>query len=306
MDNYLATPQSRRLKLVPQVLMPGESISSLVDRQAQLWGVLRKELVYQAAFISGLVALKDLDVCKEGGFLDIYAQKTGIDRRLLEIHRAQVSSPLVSQRLRYPYCPMCFHEDASAGHIPYFRLDWARIFLTHCQRHGCPLFRWSRVSSDGTRKLPHGWFIGEGPDQRSLPQFRQDLMLARAYAFGARPRAPSSIEAWNRLKNFEAWLYQTGVCAPICRVLDDRARSIERDVMEHAVTLARSATANGRLLVEESDAVSFEDQRVMSFTFKESPVRDSNPAWRDLRSGIQSIACRRAVLFIVSGAYNAK
>lgn len=300
MVSYLATPQSRRLKLVRQVLMPGESISSLVDRQAQLWGVLRKELVYQAAFISGLVALKDLDVCKEDSFLDIYAEKTGIDRRLLESHRAQVSSPLVSQGLRYAYCPMCFHEDATAGHTPYFRLDWARIFLTHCQRHGCPLFRWSRVSSDGTRKLPHGWFVGEGADQRSVPQFRRDLMLARAYAYGVRPRRPSSIEAWNRLKNFEAWLYRIGVGAPIHQVMEARGRSIERDVMERAVTLARSASANGRLHVEESEAVLFEDQRVMSFTFNTARVRDSNPAWRDLRSGIQSIACRRSVLYSVA------
>lgn len=303
MPSYRMTPQSKHLKLVPQSLMPDESISSLVDRQAQLWGVSRKELVYQAAFISGLIAHKDLDVCKADDFLDIYARKTGIDRRLLESHRAQISRPLVSPGLRYAYCPMCFHEDASAGHTPYFRLDWARIFLTHCQRHGCPLFRWLCVSPDSTRKLPHGWFVGEGPDQRSIPQFRRDLMLARAYAYGVRPRSPTSIKAWNTLKDFEAWLYQIAAGAPFFRTVEGHVGLIERDVMDRAVTLARSATANGRLLVEESDAILFEDQRVMSFAFKVARVRESNPAWRDLRSGIQSIACRRAVLHAVAREY---
>lgn len=301
MIEALTTPLSRRLKLAPQRLMPGESISSLVDRQAQLWGVLRKELVCQAAFISGWVALKDLDVCMDGSFLDIYAHKTGVDREVLESHRAHTSAPLVSQGLRCAYCPMCFHEDASSGHTPYFRLDWARIFLTHCQRHACPMFRWPQVATDGTRKLPHGWFVGEGPDQRSVPQYRRDLLLAKAYAYGVRPRKLTFMEAWNRLKDFEAWLYQIGAGAPIYRNVDGRVVLIERDVMEQAVTLARSATSNGRLLVEEpKSSVLFEDQRVMSFTFKARRIRDSHPAWRDLRSGIQSIACRRAVLLIIA------
>lgn len=304
MANHLTTPLSRRLKLAPQIAMPGESISSLVDRQAQIWGLSRKELVRQTASISGLVNLKDLDVCKSSAFLDIYADKTGIERHVLESHRAKTSDPLMSQRLRFAYCPMCFFDDASAGRTPYFRLDWARIFLTHCQWHGCPLFRWSRVASDGTRKLPHGWFVGESPDQRSVPQFRRDLMLAKAYAYGVRPRTPSSTEAWYRLKNFETWLDRIGVGAPTCRSADDCNRSIERNVIEQAVTVARSATANGRLFVERQGVKLFEDQRVMSFTFKAAGVRDSSPAWRDLRSGIQSIACRRAVLYVIAKAHN--
>lgn len=73
--------------------------------------------------------------------------------------------------------------------------------------------------------------------------------------------------------------------------------------MSQMVILARSVTANGRFLTEEAAPVLFEDQRVMSFTFRVTSVRDSNPAWRDLRSGIQSIACCRAVLFNVCKNY---
>lgn len=290
--------------------MPGESLSSLFDRQAQLWGVSRRELMYQTASISGLIAKRDMDVCK-GDFLDIYAEKIGINPQTLKAHRAEESYPLMFPRLRHAYCPMCFEEDALAGCTPYFRLDWARIFLSHCQRHSCPLFRWSLISTDGTRRLPHEWFMGEGPNQRGLPQFRQDLMLAKAYAREVRPKKPNSIEVWNTLIRFEAWLYRLGIGAPQHRADDARRMTIERNVMDHTVTLARSETANGRLLVDESQAISFEDQRVMSFAFRLFPsrygesriVRDDTPRQVILSSEIQSMACRRAVLYMVARSF---
>jgi len=266
--------------------------------------------MYQIASIGGRIAKSDMDVCK-GYFLDIYAEKTGINRQNLETHRAEHSYPLMYLKLRDAYCPMCFEEDALAGRTPYFRLDWARIFLSHCQRHSCPLFRWSHVSTDGMRRLPHGWFMGEGPNQRGLPQFRQDLMLAKAYARGVRPKKPNSIEAWNTLIRFEAWLYRLGIGAPKHLAYDDRRSTIERKVMDDTVTLARSETANGRLLTEESKAVSFEDQRVMSFAFRvfkhrgkiSRIVREGTPSPVILSSGIQSIACRRAVLYMVARSF---
>lgn len=188
---------------------------------------------------------------------------------------------------------------------------WARIFLSHCQRHSCPLFRWPHVSTDGMRKLPHEWFMGEGPNQRGLPQFRQDLMLAKAYARGVRPKKPNSIEVWNTLIRFEAWLYRLGIGAPKHLAYDNRRWTIERNVMDHTVTLARSETANGRLLIDESKAISFEDQRVMSFAFRVFKydrvrsliVRQGTPSQVILSSGIQSIACRRAVLCMVARSF---
>jgi len=299
MADLLTTPLSRRLRLARQTPMPGESISSMVDRQAQLWGVLRWDLLDQAAFIDGWLARKDLDVCRKGDFLDIYAQKTGIERQELEAHRAEWPDPLIRSTWRHAYCPICFFEDASAGYTPYFRLDWARIFLTHCRKHACPLFQWPRVSQDGTRKLPHGWFVGEGPKAHALPQFEQDLILARTYACGACPKAIGSKEAWDTLRCFEAWLYDMDVGAPRHRK-DDQFRSIERDVLCKTVELARFATTHGRLQTDMSDVPAFEEQRVMSFAFKTARVHTSNPAWRDLRSGLGSIARRRAVLVSVA------
>jgi len=310
MSHFLVTPPASRLRLVPQAPMPGESLSSLFDRQAQLWGVSRRDLMYQTASTSGLIAKRDMDVCK-GDFLDIYAEKAGINRQTLENHRADESYPLMFPRLRSAYCPMCFEQDASAGCTPYFRLDWARIFLTHCQRHSCPLFRWPHVSTEGMRKLPHGWFMGEGSNQRGLLQFRQDLMLAKAYARGVRPKKPNSIEAWNTLVHFETWMYQLGIGAPIRLAYDDRRSSIERNVMDQTVALARSETSNGRLLIDESKAISFEDQRVMSFAFKVFTdrcngvriVRSRTPRQVILSSEIQSMACRRAMLCMIACSF---
>lgn len=305
MSHFLVIHPASRLRLVPQTLMPGESISSLVDRQAQLWGVSRKQLAYQAASISGLRAKRDMDCCRDDDFLDMYAEKTGIDRQTLKTHRAQRSYPLMFPRLRYAYCPMCFEEDASAGYTPYFRLDWARIFLTHCRLHSCPLFRWPHVLPDGTRKLPHGWFLGEGQDQRTLPQFRKDLILATKYARGVRPKKSSSVDAWNTLTRFEAWLYRLGIGAPEFVGHDEPRWSIESDIVKQISMMARSTTVNGRLLIGESKAISFEEQRVMSFAFKAVKIykrdlicRYLSADWRDLRCGLQSMACRRAVLFM--------
>jgi len=301
MADLSATPSPRRLKLVPQTPMPGESISSLVDRQAQTWGIARKVLVYQAAaVVDGMLAMRDLDVCRKGDFLSTYAMKAGIEPQVIEKHRAGRSEPLVRVRERTAYCPICFHEDASAGYTPYFRLDWARIFLTHCRVHGCPLFRWPQVSADGTRRLPHEWFMGAGPEVPALPQFQQDLRLARGYAYGIRPVKLEVKEAWDAVRRFEVWLYDLGAGAPSCREVGGRGYSIEWDVLRRAAELTRDAIKSGKLWDGEAEELPSEGQRLMSFAFKPARTVAARPTWRNLRGGIRSITCRRAVMYRLS------
>jgi len=302
MVNYQMTTPLRRVKLAPQTLMPGgESISSLVDRQAQLWGVSRRDLFYEVASTSDPLAWRELDCCENMEFLDSYSQKTGIDRQLLGSHRGRRSNLLVSPGLRYAYCPICFHNDASAGRTPHFRLNWARILLTHCQLHLCPLFRWPCVSLDGTRVLPHGWFVGEGPDQPNNLHFQRDLSLAKAYACAVRPISKRSTEAWRLVVRFEDWMYKNGIGSP--QNESDTAGSHETDIMRQAVWLSRAATANGRLQLEESPSEMFEDQRVMAFNLKPGGMRKLAPAWKDFPMNIYSLACRRSILFVIATAY---
>lgn len=291
----------RHPRLAPQILMPDESISSLVDRQANLWGVNRSSLVLGITHGGiGMAALGDLDVRSRLMFLDTYAEKTGIGRDALEEHCGDRSDPLLDLKDRDAYCPMCFFDDACNGYTPYFRLDWSRVFLTHCRVHQCPFFKWPHVSKDGTRKLPHEWFMGKGPEIASLPQLANDLRLARAYAYDVRPERAPSREAWACLKRFESSLFDVGAGSPKWSVVFRGYYSIEEKAMHCAVGLARDATRNGRLWMSESEAIAFEDQRVMSFSFKHGPVKSAQPTWYGLRMSVRSIACRRAVLYRVS------
>lgn len=299
MANFFAPHLPLRPRLAPQTLMPGESISSLVDRQAQIWGVRRWDLLNQVGSIDGWLARKDLDACSKGDFLDIYARDTGIGRQELDASRAQRPAPLMRPSWRHAYCPICFSEDASAGHTPYFRLEWARIFLTHCRTHGCPLFDWFRISWDGERKLPHEWYVGKGPEAPVMPQFEKDLALARAYACGDHPRAAGSMRLWETLKRFEEQLFEADIGAPQ-HTTRNRNPIPELNLMRKAVGLVRGAVTTGSLQAGPPDGVAFEDQRIVSFLFKTARVHTSSPAWRDLRSGVRSIACRRALLFCLS------
>ncbi|TAM27069.1 MAG: hypothetical protein EPN68_06480 [Rhodanobacter sp.] len=301
MTDLFATPLSRRLRLAPQTLMPGESISSLVDRQAQLWGIRRKDLVYQMApIVDGMLAMRDLDACRKGDFLDICAQKTGIEWAELEKHRAARTEPLVRVKERNAYCPICFHEDASAGYTPYFRLDWARIFLTHCRIHGCPLFRWSQISADGTRRLPHKWFMGAGPEMPVLPQFQQDFHLARGYAYGIRPKKLEVRSAWDTVRRFEAWLYDLGAGEPNYRETDGRGHSLEWEVMHRAAELTRDVIKSEYPWEEAVGEMSSEGQRLMSFAFATARPVAERPTWRNMRGAIRSIAARRAMMYRLS------
>lgn len=300
MLNALLNAPSEQIRLVPQVMMTDESISSVIDRQAGAWGTSRRELVWQIASLNGLLALKDLDACPDQAFLDVYADKTGIGLETLNRHRARTADPLMRPTLRNAYCPICFEEDFVAGGTPYFRLDWARIFLTHCRWHRCPLFRWPRIGADGTRRFPHAWFVGEGLAASDIPQFQSDLMLAKAYACGVRPRGQHSIEAWKAVIRFEEWIYRLDIGSPTRLNHDAKILALERGLMRDAVMLSRSATSNGRLSMKDWVGEMFEDQRVMAFSLKTVPVHRTAPSWRDLRSGIQSMACRRAILFALA------
>jgi hypothetical protein len=282
--------------------MPGESISSLVDRQAQLWGITRGDLVYQVANLHGTLANRDLDVCKFDTFLDVYTEKVGIGREVMEAHRAQRSEVLLRPTGRLAYCPICFEEDFSAGHTPYFRLDWARIFLTHCRKHRCPLFDWPRVASDGTRLLPSAWFLypwltKRKPRGTRYQQYWRDLTLAKHYACGPTLSCQQSTHKWSGLISFEELMYQESIGSPVYS-RNSNGKLSEDDLMKRSVLLKRAAVSDGKLPIV--DKAPFKDPRVMHFVFRRETLHHVSPSWRDIRSGMQSIACRRAVIYCLA------
>lgn len=297
------TPLSERVQLAPQNLMPGESISSLVDRQAQQWGITRSDLVYQVANLHGTLANKDLDVSKYDTFLSIYSEKTGIGREVLEAHRAQRSQVLLRPTRRYAYCPICFEEDLLAGHIPYFRLDWARIFLTHCRKHRCPLFDWPRVAADGTRLLPSAWFLyswltKRKPHGAKYRQCRDDLALATQYSPGSQRLCQPSAYLWHRLVAFEELMYQENV-GPPTHSRNGTGNVFENNLVKKAGLLKRSAIASGKPSIPRE--IHFKDRRVMDVSIRSESLHRGIPSWGDLRHGWQSMPHRRA--FMLNLAY---
>lgn len=285
------------LRLAPQVLMPGETISSMVDRQAQLWGISRTDLINQVDSFH-IIGNRDLDVRRScGTFLDYYAPKIGQTRNTLSGALAHYEDHLVYMSYRNAYCPICFFEDAAGGHTPYFRLDWGRVFLTHCRKHGCPLFPWQKTARDGLRRLPHCWFMGAGPDVNECPQFIRDLSLAKAYSYNVRPKMPSSVDAWQRVCRFEEWLYQTGVGATQICAERRGVDSLEQKVVYRATALAQSTQQHGRLRLDDHE-LSFEEQRVMTFVMTAGKERANS--WLELRAGFRSIAKRRALIYATS------
>jgi hypothetical protein len=285
------------LRLAPQTLAPGETISSLVDRQAQLWGVSRAELMDQVS-PSNFPGRRDVDVqLSSEKFLDHYAPKIGQPSDALSHALAHYRDHLVHVSYRNAYCPICFFEDAASGYTPYFRLDWARVFLTHCRKHGCPLFPWPKTGLDGLRRLPHRWFMGDGPEVDDCPQFIRDLSLAKTYSYNIRPRGTSSIEAWQRVCHFEEWLYKRAIGAP--QVCEKRLgiSFLEEQVVDRAADLAQTTRPHGRLKLGDREC-SFEEPRVMTFVMTAGKERANR--WLELRAGFRSIAKRRALIYATS------
>jgi hypothetical protein len=293
------TALSERVQLAPQSIMPGESISSLVDRQAQLWGLSRRNLVDQLASFHGLLARRDLDACKDDAFLDIYAERTGISRATLEAHRAQRWAPLLPPTHRNAYCPMCFQDDLLAGNTPYFRLDWARIFLTHCRKHRCPLFDWHRSASDGTRTLPPALLPYAGPSrtksrQDERLQIHENFALANDYSSKSQRINQRSKAKWDKLMSFEENIYDKDIFYH--GYAQDGAEALsERNLVKRAALLQRTAFANGHFTFPRE--VIPDEKRLLLFRHKGLAAYKTAPTSRALKPGSLSIIFRRSIIF---------
>lgn len=297
-SQLLLQPTRHKVRLVPQRLRDGESLSSLVDHQAQLWGVGRRVLALQVSLIPGMLALRDLDGCRHDQFLREYAQLCGCELRELQAACADDPVVLIGQRARHAYCPLCFQEDLARGEVPYFRIDWARMLLTHCRSHRCPLFRWRACTLEGVRKIPHPWFMGQKLSDMELLWFKDDLNKATAYSRGILPRVKDSRTIWKNLISFETQLYKKGVASPWYRA-SDRTR-LSTEIMKYAVSLIRPVDGNPENSLIKSIQPEYEDHDVMSFTLRRHRDRTLSPSWRELRNALTSLPCRRAVLSVVA------
>ena len=174
-------------RLLPLLPGDGESLSSLLDRQAQCWGTTRRQMMLQVSPLQCMSA-GDVDLMEAEGFLGDYAAACGLPVEALASHRAERKDHLLPQHLRIAYCPICFAERLEQGQAPYFRLDWARRLLTHCLIHRCPLFPWGSSNSEGRRRMPANWLDGNPARPVYVRNFREHLAKARDFAPGALPK----------------------------------------------------------------------------------------------------------------------
>jgi hypothetical protein len=145
--------------------MPGESLSSFIERGANFYAIPPVNLLRQLEGhrLRGhrrpdldfspppelLRRLEDYvpdwnwDPSEHKGFLQWYLKPAA----------------------RSAYCVRCFEEDLAAGHSPYFRVDWAAAAVTSCWKHDVPLSHWRQVDSEGHRRLPRQWAHQLDPNQ---------------------------------------------------------------------------------------------------------------------------------------------
>jgi len=146
------------LRLRAEVPHTDESISSTIDRAASLWGISRRDLIRQLGHEPNN---RDLDTIVSMPLLQSISNAFGVDPAVFGSIAVLKSrqAVLVAPDIRHAYCPLCFEDDWQSGDTPYFRLDWGRLFASHCRTHRTPLFEWEALSRGGQRRLPHAYHL---------------------------------------------------------------------------------------------------------------------------------------------------
>jgi hypothetical protein len=279
-------------------LYPGESFSSGLDRAASFWGVTRRRLI-EGLSREGRRHNDDIDAGQPSHLQAPYCSATGMSLGLLKQHLAARREMLLAPPFRYAYCPFCFSQDL-ASHVPFFRLDWARVFLTHCQVHQCPLFQWRDVGS-GARKFPHAWYMGDVPGKWfGRIWFDQDLRTAEMYSRGEWPRTVSSRKTWEELIAFETKLLARKIGDPIESTASAEDRHAESLLQRKLVDLMQPLLGKVEQSILYRRRPDFEDHAILAFTLRTYRDWQPNPTWKALRKGLSHLACRRAALYVLA------
>jgi hypothetical protein len=283
-------------------LEPGESLSSGIDRAASLWGVSRVHVVKMLGHHSSVRRNRDLDAGDPDRVCTTYPAATGMSPSRLQEYLARRPEVLVGTHQRYAYCPLCFCEDRLQGKVPFFRLDWARVFLTHCHKHKCPLFPWRTVRYDGSRKLPHAWFFKIGEKEwREGIWFDRDLEKAEKYETGELPRSRESRVAWNALVAFETDLFESIIGDPVSRPPLEGDPLREGRLKNRLVELIQPREGKVENCLAAMVRPAFEDHEILAFTLRAYRYRVATLSWNTLRNVLGHLACRRAALLLASG-----
>lgn len=131
-----------------------ETASSVLDRAAVFY---RTDIVTIALYVApshrGWTYLPDFDRSDE--------LKRGLVAALPapeHIQDCDVPSESVTPLNRAAYCPLCFRDWLREGRSPYFKWQWAVMYVTLCEVHASPLCVWRQMRRQH-RVLPRSWIV---------------------------------------------------------------------------------------------------------------------------------------------------
>lgn len=281
-----------------------ESISSAVDRAASLWGLRRREVLLH---LGHKRTCYDFDALIPMPALESMSSAFGVDLQSL----SSIAVPtcrrnvLAHPNFRIAYCPLCFEDDWRSDVTPYFRLDWGRLFASHCRVHGTPLFEWQDLSIGGQRRLPHAcylpfteaaylWFKGEA----ELPSW-MDTNLREAFSWqSSLATDASTYELWRALVKVEELWWSEGLGDPL-RKVTDAVRQREKMLLKLAALFLAAPKDFPLCLVETLSTPAYQ-HRVFGYDRRRNRRMSRNPSGILVRNQLPAIQARRAVFILVA------
>jgi len=275
----------------------GEAPSSWLDRAAQTYRCSREGLLRLYGLEASVRADWDLACCWTATNPIVQACKfpSHVVRKLAT--QPADRAWLLESNVRLAYCPKCFVEDLGQEQAPYFRMDWARIFLTHCRVHQSPLFLWPTVGSKINRVLPKEWITSPiKGGEKTAPWMMRALMDTESFLLRMEEQ-PMARSIWQLLLRFEA------ACSSFVRVGSDRVnvsryRGLASQLMMFA--LKKVDVAGQRKSI--SDFIDLSRLHSVIFNFHRPPgLRDSpNDPWAAVIRRLTCPASRRVVMTLVA------
>lgn len=272
---------------------PDESLSSVLDRACGLFNICRAGVIRQMIHVNSC----DFDappqkVC-EALASATQTSYEAMQRLSVPAERAWM---LVKRADRDAYCPLCADEDIASGMVPYFRLDWSRLWVTHCHIHGTPLMQWRDMSSTGQRMIAHAFYVGGA----SLPRwFDANREAARAWIESS--ARSDAFALWRAIRAVQAGWMSEGVGDPR-RIPGDAAARKE----VHVGRLAKGFMAlrrGDRACLGSLLAVSVEQSHILTYRYRRPQSRFTVHSIRDVRAILTDVHARHLVTALVGWAF---
>jgi len=201
------------MKLLIAPPQDDETISSIFDRGASLYGISRECLINELVQLrNGAINNpykwdKDIDVNPPVWLIRALANAMTCEEQKIRILKIPKTTWLIRPNSRNAYCELCIRDDLERLGTIYFRREWAFSFVTHCPKHLVPLMLWrapNPIYGFENRQAPTVHTL-ERWGTYKLPRFLS-RRLVTFKKMNHDPRAQEFLEMWPRLLQFEQML----------------------------------------------------------------------------------------------------